>query len=138
VGFINVPGIYSEAQTEGWKLVTKTCTKGRMILHNCGIQVVCRILIIMVNASRTVSVESFLSSVYQKFCRYEVVPKEMTIEDIKQTVLDFKTAQKNAIAAGFDGELPTDICCNSFLMLTIVRMNTEVQLKINPESYLRF
>jgi N-ethylmaleimide reductase len=27
----------------------------------------------------------------------------MTIEDIKQTVLDFKTAQKNAIAAGFDG-----------------------------------
>jgi N-ethylmaleimide reductase len=29
VGFINVPGIYSEAQTEGWKLVTKACTKGR-------------------------------------------------------------------------------------------------------------
>jgi N-ethylmaleimide reductase len=27
----------------------------------------------------------------------------MTIEDIKQTVLDFKNGAKNAIAAGFDG-----------------------------------
>jgi N-ethylmaleimide reductase len=27
----------------------------------------------------------------------------MTIEDIKQTVLDFKKRSKNAIAAGFDG-----------------------------------
>jgi N-ethylmaleimide reductase len=33
----------------------------------------------------------------------DTVVKEMTIEDIKQTVLDFKTEQKNAIAAGFDG-----------------------------------
>lgn len=32
-----------------------------------------------------------------------VVAKEMTIEDIKQTVLDFKNGAKNAIAAGFDG-----------------------------------
>jgi 2,4-dienoyl-CoA reductase-like NADH-dependent reductase (Old Yellow Enzyme family) len=52
----------------------------------------------------------------------------MTIEDIKQTVLDFKTAQ-NAIAAGFDGvelHAATDICCNSFLMaIPIMRMNTE-------------
>jgi hypothetical protein len=65
----------------------------------------------------------------------------MTIEDIKQTVLDFKTEQKNAIAdlMVLNCILPTDICCNSLMVIpTIVRMNTEVQLKINPESYLRF
>jgi N-ethylmaleimide reductase len=32
-----------------------------------------------------------------------VTPKEMTLEDIQQTVLDFKNAAKNAIEAGFDG-----------------------------------
>jgi N-ethylmaleimide reductase len=32
-----------------------------------------------------------------------VVPKEMSIEDIKQTVADFKNAAANALKAGFDG-----------------------------------
>jgi N-ethylmaleimide reductase len=48
-----------------------------------------------------------------------VVPKEMTIEDIKQTVLDFKNGAKNAIAAGFDESncmRPMGIYCTNFLM----------------------
>ncbi|MGB8376191.1 MAG: alkene reductase, partial [Salegentibacter sp.] len=32
-----------------------------------------------------------------------VTPREMTIEDIKTTVADFKAAAKNAVEAGFDG-----------------------------------
>ncbi len=32
-----------------------------------------------------------------------VTPKEMTLEDIKRTVQDFKQAAKNAMEAGFDG-----------------------------------
>jgi N-ethylmaleimide reductase len=32
-----------------------------------------------------------------------VTPKAMTLEEIKQTVLDFKNAAKNAMDAGFDG-----------------------------------
>jgi hypothetical protein len=47
------------------------------------------------------------------------VPKEMTIEDIKQTVLDFKTEQKMLLLQDLmvlNCILPTVICCNSFLM----------------------
>jgi N-ethylmaleimide reductase len=32
-----------------------------------------------------------------------VTPREMTIEDIKTTIADFKNAAKNAVEAGFDG-----------------------------------
>jgi N-ethylmaleimide reductase len=70
-------GIYSEAQTEGWKLVTKAVHEKEVdFLHNCGIQVVCRILILMVNASRTVSVESFRKSVHNDGFVDTVVPKK--------------------------------------------------------------
>lgn len=106
VGFINVPGIYSEAQTEGWKLVTKAVHEkegkifaqlwhtGRLShpdLHNGELPHAPS----AINPNdKAYTNDGFVDT---------VVPKEMTIEDIKQTVLDFANAAKNAMIAGFDG-----------------------------------
>ncbi|MFE3871856.1 alkene reductase [Flavobacterium sp. ZS1P70] len=106
VGFINVPGIYNEAQTEGWKLVTKAVhEKGGTIfaqvwhtgrlshpdLHNGDLPHAPSALNPHAKAYTN---DGFVDT---------VTPKEMTIEDIKQTVLDFKNGAKNAVTAGFDG-----------------------------------
>lgn len=106
VGFINVPGIYSAAQVKGWKLVTKAVhEKGGTIyaqlwhtgrlshpdLHNGELPHAPSAL----NPhSKAYTKDGFVDT---------VVPKEMTIDDIKQTVLDFKNGAINALAAGFDG-----------------------------------
>ncbi|WP_018615036.1 alkene reductase [Segetibacter koreensis] len=106
VGFINVPGIYSEAQTEGWKLVTKAVHDnggkifaqlwhtGRLShpdLHNGELPHAPS----AINPnSKAYTTAGFVDT---------VTPKEMSIEEIKQTVQDFKNAAANAVKAGFDG-----------------------------------
>ena len=106
VGFINVPAIYNEAQIAGWKLVTKAVhDKGGKIfaqlwhtgrlshpdLHNGDLP----------HAPSAINPHSkaFTSAGFLD----TVTPKEMTIEDIQQTIQDFKNAATNAIEAGFDG-----------------------------------
>ena len=106
VGFINVPAIYNEAQVAGWKLVTKAVhDKGGKIfaqlwhtgrlshpdLHNGDLP----------HAPSAINPHSkaFTSAGFLD----TVTPKEMTIEDIQQTIQDFKNAATNAIEAGFDG-----------------------------------
>ena len=106
VGFINVPGIYSPEQTESWKQVTKAVhDKGGKIfvqlwhtgrlshpeLHNGELP----------HAPSAINPEAkaYVASGFID----TVTPKEMTIADIKETILDFKNSTKNAVAAGFDG-----------------------------------
>ena len=106
VGFINVPGIYSEAQIEGWKLVTKAVhDKGGKIyaqLWHTG-----RLSHPDLHAGELPHAPSALNPFAKAYTNDgfvdTVVPKEMTIEDINQTVLDFTNGAKNALAAGFDG-----------------------------------
>ena len=106
VGYINTPGIYSEAQVEGWKLVTDAVHKrggkifiqlwhvGRMShpdLHNGEPPLAPS----AINPkSQTFTFEGFKDT---------VTPRAMTIADIKQTVQDFKNGASNAMKAGFDG-----------------------------------
>ena len=106
VGFINVPAIYNEAQVAGWKLVTKAVhDKGGKIfaqlwhtgrlshpdLHNGDLP----------HAPSAINPHSkaFTSTGFLD----TVTPKEMTTEDIQQTIQDFKNAAANAVKAGFDG-----------------------------------
>ena len=106
VGFINVPGIYSKEQTEGWKLVTKAVhNKGGKIfaqlwhtgrlshpdLHNGELPHAPSALNPLAKAYTN---EGFVDT---------VTPKEMTVEEIKDTVLDFVNGAKNAMEANFDG-----------------------------------
>lgn len=106
IGFNNVPGIFTAEQVNGWKKVTGAVhEKGGRIFLQLG----------HVGA---VSHPDFLdgalpfgpSAVNINMNAYTptgpqptVVPKAMTVEEIKQTVADYKQAAQNALEAGFDG-----------------------------------
>ena len=106
VGYINTPGIHSNAQVEGWKTVTKRVhDKGGAIfiqLWHVG-----RIShpdfhdgALPVSASAiNPKAQSFTPNGFKE----TVTPKAMTAGDIKRTVNDFKNASANAVEAGFDG-----------------------------------
>ncbi|WP_299381762.1 alkene reductase [uncultured Lacinutrix sp.] len=106
VGYINTPGIHTEAQVEGWKKVTKR-------VHDKGGKIFIQLWHVgrmshpdFHNGELPVSA-SALNPNSKSFTpggfKDTVTPKEMTIADIKQTVEDFKNAAANAVKAGFDG-----------------------------------
>ncbi|WP_452232254.1 alkene reductase [Lacinutrix sp. MEBiC02595] len=106
VGYINTPGIYSEAQVAGWQKVTKR-------VHDKGGKIFIQLWhvgrmshpdfhhgALPVSAS---AINPNAKSFTPEGFKDTVTPKEMTIEDIKRTVKDFQHAAANAIKAGFDG-----------------------------------
>lgn len=106
VGYINTPGIYSKEQVEGWKQVTKA-------VHDEGGKIFIQLWHVgrishpdFHNGELPVApsaINPHAKSFTPKGFKDTVTPKEMTIEEIKQTVLDFKNAAQNAMEAGFDG-----------------------------------
>lgn len=105
-GYINVPGIYTEAQVEGWRLVTKA-------VHDKGGKIFAQLWHVgrlshpdFHNGELPLApsaINPHEKSYTQNGFVDTVTPKAMTIEEIKQTVQDFKNAAANAVAAGFDG-----------------------------------
>ena len=106
VGYINTPGIYSAAQTEAWKGVTKA-------VHEAGGHIFIQLWHVgrvshpdfhggelPVSASAT-NPES--KAFTPEGFKDTVTAREMTLEEIKNTVGDFKNAAINAMEAGFDG-----------------------------------
>jgi N-ethylmaleimide reductase len=106
VGFINVPGIYSDDQVAGWKLVTDAVhAKGGKIfaqiwhvgrmshpdLHNGELP--------LAPSAINPNAKAFTNNGFVD----TVVPAAMTTEDIQQTIRDFTQAAANAVKAGFDG-----------------------------------
>lgn len=106
VGYINTPGIHSEEQIQGWKEVTQKVHKadgkifiqlwhvGRMShpdFHNGNLPVA--------PSAINPNAKSFTA----EGLKDTVTPKEMSVEEIKSTVQDFKQAAANAMKAGFDG-----------------------------------
>ena len=105
VGFINVPAIYSKAQTEGWKLVTTAVhEKGGKIfaqlwhtgrlshpdLHDGELPLA------------PSAINPYAKAYTHKGFADTVTPREMTVEDIGETILDFVNGAKNAVLAAFD------------------------------------
>jgi N-ethylmaleimide reductase len=106
VGYINVPGVYSEAQVAGWKLVTKAVhEKGGKIFAQ--LWHVGRLSHPDLLDGELPHAPSAINPAAQAFTKNgfkdTVVPKEMTIADIKQTIQDFATGAASAVKAGFDG-----------------------------------
>lgn len=106
VGVPNVPGIYTKDQVEGWKLSTSAVhEKGGKIFaqlwhtgayshpeHHNGESP-------LAPSAYNPNVEVFTPTGFKQ----SECSKAMTLEDIKQTVADFKQAAINAFEAGFDG-----------------------------------
>lgn len=106
-GYVRTPGIYTEAQIESWRPVTQR-------VHARGGKIFMQIF-----HTGRIALPDFLpgnaqpvapSAVRAKGKNYTdagmkdfVTPRELTREEIAQTVKDFATAARNAIAAGFDG-----------------------------------
>ncbi len=106
VGYVNTPGIYSEAQVKGWRAVTDAVHKeeGKIFIqlwhvgrvshpdfHNGELP--------LAPSALNPNSKSFTPNGFKD----TVTPKEMTLEDIKTTVEEFKQAAINAKNAGFDG-----------------------------------
>jgi len=106
VGYINTPGIHSKEQVEGWKGVTKA-------VHDKGGKIFIQIWHVgrishpdfhngelpLAPSAINPNEKSFTPEGFKE----TVTPKAMTLEEIKQTIEDFKNAGKNAMEAGFDG-----------------------------------
>jgi len=106
VGYVNTAGIHSQAQVEGWKKVTKAVhdANGRIFIQLWHVGRMSHPDFhdgeLPVSAS---AINPHAQSFTPEGFKDTVAPREMTIEDIKSTVQDFKNAAKNAVEAGFDG-----------------------------------
>ena len=106
VGYINVPGIYSNEQVEGWKLITKAVheKEGKIFAQLWHVGRLSHPSFFNGELPHAPSAINANEKSYTTTGLQDtVVPKEMSINDIKQTVADFKNAAANALKAGFDG-----------------------------------
>jgi len=106
IGFINVPAIYTDAQVEGWKLVTAAVHQqdGKIFAQLWHVGRMSHPDLLNGELPHAPSAINPHGKAYtQNGFVDTVTPKEMTSEDIQQTVQDFKNAAANAIKAGFDG-----------------------------------
>lgn len=106
VGVVNVPGIYSPEQIEGWKLTTEAVhAKGGKIfaqLWHTGAYSHPDL-----HGGKKPLAPSDVNPVQQVFTsegfKPSETPQSMTLADIQATIADFKHAAINAFDAGFDG-----------------------------------
>ncbi|MFC5872295.1 alkene reductase [Chryseobacterium arachidis] len=106
IGFINVPGIYTEKQIEGWKIITKAVhDKGGLIFLQLG-HIGAGAHPDLQNGELPIA-PSAINIQSQSFTpegfKYTVTPREMTVTDIQKTIQDYRQAAQNGKNAGFDG-----------------------------------
>lgn len=106
IGFINVPGIYTQEQVEGWKKITKAVhDNGGLIFSQLG-HIGAGAHPDLQNGKlpvgpSTVNIQS--QSFTPEGFKATVTPHEMTVSEINKTIQDYKQAAQNAKDAGFDG-----------------------------------
>ena len=127
LGYPRIPGIFSKAQVDGWKVITVAVhPKGAKMfiqLMHCG-----RIAhpLNLPAGARIVapSAEAAAGEMYTdaEGTKPHPAPQAMTDADIRSTIAEFAQAAKNAVAAGFDGiELHS---ANGYLLEQFIRPNT--------------
>ncbi|MCD9141336.1 alkene reductase [Streptomyces albireticuli] len=106
IGFVDVPGVYSEEQVAGWRRVTE-------VVHALGGRIVLQLwhtgaashpdhLRGEVPAGPS-AVDPREKSFTREGFKDTVTPREMTAADIARTVAEYGAAAANARRAGFDG-----------------------------------
>lgn len=106
IGVINVPGIYTDEQINGWKLTTEA-------VHKKGGKIFAQLWHTGayshpdLHHGKKPLAPSNVNPGQQVFTaqgfKASEAPRPMTIEEIKKTVADFRQAAMNAFRAGFDG-----------------------------------
>ncbi len=127
LGYPRIPGIFSQAQIDGWKPITQAVHAGGakiyMQLMHCG-----RISHpLNLPAGARLMAPSAVAAAGEMYTDAEglkphPVPQAMTDADIKSAINEFVQAARNAISAGFDGvELHS---ANGYLLEQFIRPNT--------------
>lgn len=106
-GYIATPGIHSAAQITGWRKITQAVhdAGGRIFVQLWHVGRISHTSLLpdgqapvapsaIRAASKTFTAEGFVDV---------SMPRALSIEDISQTVADYRQAARNAIDAGFDG-----------------------------------
>jgi len=108
LGYARIPGIYSNAQVEGWKKVTSA-------VHAVGSKIVVQLMHtgrishpLNLPAGAKVLAPSAVKPAGQMWTDTQMMqdfpePKAMTAQELVETKAEFVNAAKNAILAGFDG-----------------------------------
>ncbi|KAL0083692.1 hypothetical protein J3Q64DRAFT_1748762 [Phycomyces blakesleeanus] len=103
-GFPNAPGIYTAAQIEGWKQVTKEVhSKGGVIFLQLWHLGRASSSSMLPNNERPVSASELAIPGKNRFGEPNEVPRALTLPEIHATTQDYVKAAKNALEAGFDG-----------------------------------
>jgi len=104
-GYPNTPGLFSKAQIEGWKKVTKAVhqNEGKIFAQLWHVGRVAHPHFFGGGDVLAPSALAAEGSVPRMRELTYVVPKAVTIEDINALINDYIQAAKNAIKAGFDG-----------------------------------
>ncbi len=106
VGYVHTPGIHSDEQVEGWKKVTEA-------VHQKGSKIVIQLWHVgrishpdfhdgelpLAPSAINPNSKSFTPEGFKE----TLTPKEMSLEEIQETIADFRKASANAMKAGFDG-----------------------------------
>lgn len=105
-GYMATPGIYSDAQVEGWKPITRA-------VHEAGSKIVAQIWHVgrithpeLTGGAQPIGPSAIKPNVvaYTRSGKVEAPePRELTVADIKQVVDEYRRGAANAIRAGFDG-----------------------------------
>lgn len=98
-GYANVPGIYTQEQIDSWKRVTEAVHKKGSFIY-LQLWALGRVASPAQAEKEGITIKT--SSPVSLGEGY-ATPKEMTIEEIKETIGNYAQAAKNAVEAGFDG-----------------------------------
>lgn len=106
-GYKKIPGIWNDAQVEGWKkIVDSVHAKGSPIyLQLWHLGRVAQAKVLQEEGGYSVSGPSAISvdSSQTSSGAPTTVPVEMSTSDVEATVKDYANATRNAMKAGFDG-----------------------------------
>lgn len=106
VGYPNTPGIWNTEQVEGWRLVTEAVHQEHGHIF-CQLWHVGRVSApLYLDGQLPVSASAVRSAGQVSLVRPPqdyVTPRALTLEEITQTIADYRQAAVNAKAAGFDG-----------------------------------
>jgi 2,4-dienoyl-CoA reductase-like NADH-dependent reductase (Old Yellow Enzyme family) len=106
VGYPDTPGIWSEAQIAGWKLITQA-------VHQAGGKIICQLWHVgrishpvYLNGALPIAPSAIAPnghvSILRPVTNY-VVPRALEIDEIPGVIESYRTAAANAMQAGFDG-----------------------------------
>jgi N-ethylmaleimide reductase len=127
LGYPRIPGIFSKAQVDGWKVITDAvhARGAKMFLQimHCGriahplnLPAGARVL-----APSAVAAAGEMYTDAQRMKPFPA-PQAMTAADVRSAIAEYAQAAKNAVAAGFDGiELHA---ANGYLLEQFIRPNT--------------